>query len=63
MSSVGFQWILKVLRDAGYQAERAFLPDDVAGWRLSRMPLHTYETNRPVARFRSLASVWPMNWK
>ena len=51
MSSVGFQWILKMLRDAGYQAERAFLPDDVAGWRMSRMPLHTYETNRPVAHF------------
>jgi len=51
MSSVGFQWILKMLRDAGYQAERAFLPDDVAGWRKSRVPLHTYETARPVAHF------------
>ena len=51
MSSVGFQWILKMLRDAGYQAERAFLPDDVTGWRASRVPLHTYETNRPVAHF------------
>jgi len=51
MSSVGFQWVLKILRDAGYQAERAFLPDDVAGWRMSRVPLHTYETSRPVAHF------------
>ena len=40
-----------MLRDEGYQAERAFLPDDVAGWRESRVPLHTYETNRPVAHF------------
>jgi len=51
MSSVGFQWILKMLRDAGYQAERAFLPDDVPDWRKSRVPLHTYETSRPVAHF------------
>jgi len=51
MSSVGYQWILKILREAGYQAERAFLPDDVAGWRASRIPLHTYETSRPVAHF------------
>ena len=52
MSSVGFQWILKMLRDAGHQVERAFLPDDVAGWRASRVPLHTYETERPVAHFQ-----------
>lgn len=51
MSSVGYQWILKILRDAGYQVERAFLPDDVAGWRASRVPLHSYETSRPVAHF------------
>ena len=52
MSSVGFQWILKMLRDAGHQVERAFLPDDVAGWRATRVPLHTYETERPVAHFQ-----------
>ncbi|MGB0637813.1 MAG: B12-binding domain-containing radical SAM protein [Myxococcota bacterium] len=51
MSSVGYQWILKMLREDGYQAERAFLPDDVDGWRNSRVPLHTYETARPVAHF------------
>ena len=51
MSSVGFQWILKLLRDEGFQAERAFLPDDVAAWQKSRVPLHTYETERPVAHF------------
>jgi len=51
MSSVGFQWILKMLREAGHQVERAFLPDDVDAWRKSRVPLHTYETERPVAHF------------
>ncbi len=51
MSSVGFQWVLKILREAGFQVERAFLPDDVDGWRKSRVPLHTYETERPVAHF------------
>jgi radical SAM superfamily enzyme YgiQ (UPF0313 family) len=51
MSSVGYQWILKLLREEGYQAERAFLPDDVDEWRASRVPLHTYETSRPVAHF------------
>jgi radical SAM superfamily enzyme YgiQ (UPF0313 family) len=51
MSSVGFQWILKILRDAGHQVERAFLPDDPLAWRTSRIPLHTYETERPLAHF------------
>ena len=51
MSSVGFQWVLKLLRDAGFQAERAFLPDDVAAWKRSRVPLHTYETGRPLSHF------------
>ena len=51
MSSVGFQWVLKLLRDAGFQAERAFLPDDVAAWKRSRVPLHTYETERPLSHF------------
>jgi radical SAM superfamily enzyme YgiQ (UPF0313 family) len=51
MSSVGFQWIIKILRDAGYQVERAFLPDDVDAWRKSRVPLYTYETKRPLAHF------------
>ena len=29
MSSLGFQWVLQLLRDHGISAERAFLPDDV----------------------------------
>ena len=51
MSSVGFQWILKMLRDAGHQAERAFLPDDVPLWRASKAPLCTYETRSPLGQF------------
>lgn len=51
MSSVGFQWIIKILREAGHQVERAFTPDDPAAWLASKVPLHTYETERPVAHF------------
>ena len=51
MSSVGFQWVIKILREAGFQVERAFLPDDAYQWRKSRFPLCTYETERPVAHF------------
>ena len=54
MSSVGFQWVLKLLRDAGYQVERAFLPDDVDAWKKDRVPLYTYETERPVGHFPTI---------
>jgi len=51
MSSLGFQWIHKVLSDAGFSVERAFLPDDVEAWRKARAPLLTYETLTPVGEF------------
>ena len=51
MSSLGFQWILTLLRRAGFAAERAFLPDDPAAWRKSRAPLCTYETRTPLSHF------------
>lgn len=51
MSSLGFQWIHRVLQEAGFAVERAFLPDDVAAWRKSRTPLLTYETQSPVGDF------------
>ncbi|MBK9670388.1 MAG: radical SAM protein [Thermomonas sp.] len=51
MSSLGYQWILGLLLDAGFSAERCFLPDDVAAWRKSRTPLATMETHTPLARF------------
>lgn len=49
MSSLGFQWILHLLRQAGFSAERAFLPDDP-----SEPPL-SYETGTPLGRFSLVA--------
>lgn len=50
MSSLGFQTIYRLLNARpGYAAERAFLPDDVEAWRAARLPLYTYESERPVA--------------
>lgn len=51
MSSLGFQWVLSLLREAGMAAERAFLPDDPAAWKKSRHPLVSYETLSPVGHF------------
>src|SRR5256885_11972331 len=49
MSSLGFQTIYRSLNEiAGYSCERAFLPDDVAQWKRARLPLLTYESERPV---------------
>jgi len=59
MSSLGFQVIYRLLNDPGYpawpgprpplRAERAFLPDDVAAWQRSRLPLLTYESQSPIS--------------
>ena len=50
MSSLGFQTIYREINTHDeWAAERAFLPDDVDGWRASRMPLMTYEGRRPVS--------------
>ena len=49
MSSLGFQWVLQLLRQAGFAAERAFLPDDADSPKPS--PLVTYETRSPLSRF------------
>ncbi|HQR36969.1 MAG TPA: radical SAM protein, partial [Blastocatellia bacterium] len=49
MSSLGFQTIYREINlRPNTSAERAFLPDDPADWRASRMPLVTYERQRPV---------------
>jgi radical SAM superfamily enzyme YgiQ (UPF0313 family) len=56
MSSLGYQTMYREIHahhDA--TAERAFLPDDVAAWREARVPLCTYESQRPVAEFSCLA--------
>jgi radical SAM superfamily enzyme YgiQ (UPF0313 family) len=50
MSSLGFQTIYREIHDhPGATAERAFLPDDVAAWRASSVPLLTYESEAPVS--------------
>jgi radical SAM superfamily enzyme YgiQ (UPF0313 family) len=51
MSSLGFQWVLHLLRAHGISAERAFLPDDVELARKHREGLPTYETRTPLGRF------------
>jgi len=56
MSSLGFQTIYREIHaHPETTAERAFLPDDVAAWRESRVPLCTYESQQPVAGFDCLA--------
>jgi radical SAM superfamily enzyme YgiQ (UPF0313 family) len=56
MSSLGFQTIYREIHahpDAA--AERAFLPEDVEGFRASRTPLLSLESGTPVATFPLLA--------
>ena len=56
MSSLGFQTIYRELNGhPGVAAERAFLPDDVEAHRRGRLPLLTYERQRPVQGFPVLA--------
>ncbi len=51
MSSLGFQWILHNLRQDGFSAERAFLPDDAEEAARARRGLVTYETRTPLSAF------------
>lgn len=52
MSSLGFQTMYREINAvAGRAAERAFLPDDVARHVNDKLPLHTYESQRPVSDF------------
>lgn len=58
MSSLGFQWVLHLLREAGIHAERAFLPDDATDWTPGERPpasVRTYETGSPLSRFPVVA--------
>lgn len=56
MSSLGFQTIYREINSrADTAAERVFLPDDVAAWRASRLPLISYEHQRPVSDFPVVA--------
>lgn len=51
MSSLGFQWILQILRESGLAVERVFLPDDVEAQARGRVPPLSYETLTPLGRF------------
>lgn len=56
MSSLGFQWILQILRQAGFSAERAFLPDDANDAVGTKSKgLVTYETRTPLSNFDVVA--------
>jgi radical SAM superfamily enzyme YgiQ (UPF0313 family) len=56
MSSLGYQTMYRRMNAMpGRAAHRAFLPDDVAGFRASRTPLFTFEAMRPVADYRIVA--------
>lgn len=55
MSSLGFQSIYRAIHEHGRTAERAFLPDDIDAWQRARLPLITYESERPVSDFPVIA--------
>ena len=55
MSSLGFQWIHRLLREAGLHPERVFLPDSPEAWRAARLAPISYETQTPLNRFPILA--------
>lgn len=55
MSSLGYQWILRRLRESGINAERCFLPDDPETCRRrEQLPL-SYETLSPLGQFPLIA--------
>ena len=56
MSSLGFQAIYGAVHDAGYGADRAFLPDDLEVHKKARAPLLTYESERPVSDYPIIAT-------
>ncbi|HEX5659833.1 MAG TPA: radical SAM protein [Polyangiales bacterium] len=52
MSSLGYQTMYREINNRpGCAAERAFLPDDVDAHVKGRLPLHSYESMRPVSDF------------
>ena len=55
MSSLGYQWILRRLRESGISAERCFLPDDPKTCRRRQQAPLTYETLSPLAQFPLIA--------
>ena len=55
MSSLGYQWMLAILQDAGFSAERIILPDNLKAWTQSRSPLLSYESLTPLSHFPIIA--------
>jgi len=55
MSSLGYQWILRQLRDAGIAAERVFLPDDPDAWKQARLRAFSLETGADLSSFPVIA--------
>jgi radical SAM superfamily enzyme YgiQ (UPF0313 family) len=56
MSSLGYQTIYREIHlHPGAGAERAFLPDNVEDYRKSRVPVFTYESERPLSNFPVVA--------
>ncbi len=55
MSSLGMQTLYRTVHERGRAAERAFLPDDVDAHVAARVPLFTYESERPVSDFPVVA--------
>ena len=56
MSSLGFQAIYREIHaHPGASAERVFLPDRVAEQRAARVPLISYEGEKPLAQFSAVA--------
>ena len=56
MSSLGFQTIYRTINgSAGRAAHRAFLPDDVAAFQKSRLPLFTFEGDRSIGDYPIVA--------
>lgn len=51
MSSLGYQWTIEILANAGFSVERVFLPDDVDEWKKSGGVLCSYETQTPLSHF------------
>ncbi len=52
MSSLGFQTMYREINgDSGRAAERAFLPDDLDEHRRGRLPVLSYESERPISDF------------
>src|SRR5262245_2457673 len=56
MSSLGFQTIYRGMNAVEeWACDRAFLPDDVAAWRATRLPLFSYERETPVGDYPVVA--------